>query len=107
MKWVLVLDDERSLDQIPIPEELKKLTIVLAKSYYDAVDLCVYIDYSPEFISFDHDLGSEESGLDFAKWLRGFYDYLEAPPAYQVHSSNPDGAKNIIAFMESWKKSIL
>jgi hypothetical protein len=30
----------------------------------------------------------------------------DAPPAYEVHSANPIGAKNIQSFMDSWKRSI-
>lgn len=60
----------------------------------------------PAFISFDHDLGEDDTTMVF---LRKLVDLVwngdDLPPAYEVHSANPVGAKNIIAFMESWKRS--
>lgn len=61
----------------------------------------------PAFISFDHDLGGDDTTIVF---LRKLVDVVwngnDAPPAYEVHSANPVGSKNIIAFMESWKRSV-
>lgn len=60
----------------------------------------------PAFISFDHDLGGDDTTMVF---LRKLVDFIwngdDDPPAYEVHSANPVGRKNIISFMESWKKS--
>lgn len=61
----------------------------------------------PEFISFDHDLGGDDTTMVF---LRKLVDQVwngdNLPPDYVVHSANPVGAKNIVSFMESWKKSL-
>jgi hypothetical protein len=61
----------------------------------------------PEFISFDHDLGGDDTTMVFLKRLvNEIWDGRTMPPDYTVHSANPIGSKNIVSFMESWKKSI-
>lgn len=61
----------------------------------------------PAFISFDHDLGGEDTTMVF---LRKLVDTVwngdDIPPEYTVHSANPVGSKNIVSFMESWKRSL-
>lgn len=64
----------------------------------------------PEFIDFDHDLGELEPGFEdkamrFLKWLEGAYPYAIDGLDYRIHSANPEGAKNIQAFMDSWRRS--
>ena len=61
----------------------------------------------PRFISFDHDLGGEDTTMIFLKHLvYEHWDGTTLPPDYVVHSANPVGAKNIVSFMESWKRSV-
>lgn len=61
----------------------------------------------PDFISFDHDLGGEDTTMVFLKYLvYEHWDGITTPPDYKVHSANPVGAENIKSFMESWKRSI-
>ena len=61
---------------------------------------------TPSFISFDHDLGETDTSMVF---LHRFYNEIwkegDKIPDYTVHSANPVGSKNIISFMESWKKA--
>ena len=64
------------------------------------------------YISFDHDLGPDETGYDAIKW---FTEYLLKDDRYgpawyipemidiNVHSANPIGAKTIIRYWESFK----
>ena len=60
----------------------------------------------PSFISFDHDLGGEDTSMIFLRRLfNELWNEGDAIPDYRVHSANPVGSKNIIAFMESWKRS--
>ncbi len=49
-------------------------------------------------ISFDHDLGTELTGYDLAKWIeeRAFDKSLKLIPIMRVHSQNVIGAKNIL-----------
>lgn len=60
----------------------------------------------PSFISFDHDLGGDDTTMVF---LRKLVDCVwngdDIPPDFIVHSANPVGSKNIVSFMDSWKRS--
>lgn len=50
----------------------------------------------PDFISFDHDLGEEETGYDCAKWLVEYcLNNDKKLPNFKVHSMNPIGKRNI------------
>ena len=61
----------------------------------------------PAFISFDHDLGGEDTTMLFLRRLvNELWDGKETQPEYRIHSANPVGSENIKSFMESWKKSI-
>lgn len=61
----------------------------------------------PEFISFDHDLGGDDTTMVFLrKLVNSVWNGNDAPPNYYVHSANPVGKLNIISFMDSWKKSL-
>ncbi len=82
----------------------------------------------PSFISFDHDLSKEryeewiaakierrefeysnlkeKTGLDCAKFLVQYCEKNNLSiPDYYVHSHNDNGKKNIISYLESYKKS--
>lgn len=59
----------------------------------------------PDFISFDHDLGLEESGYDCAKWLVEFcMDQKRILPDFSVHSQNPVGKENIESLLCNFRK---
>lgn len=94
MTYKLFIDDERNS-----PDN----TWVVVRSSDQAMD---YIKNNgwPEFISFDHDLGGDDTTIVFLKKLINIWDNNKIPE-YKVHSANPVGTKNIISFMKSWKKS--
>ena len=58
-----------------------------------------------EFISFDHDLGTSDTGLTVAKWIEE-QAYLGKLPKLDwiVHSMNPVGAKSITQTMNKADK---
>lgn len=90
----LYLDDLR-----PIPDGF-----VGVRSYADFV---AYITQKglPNFISFDHDLGLQESGFDCAKWLVNYcLDNGKPTPKFLVHSQNPVGKQNIEALLLNFNK---
>lgn len=59
----------------------------------------------PDFISFDHDLGLEESGFDCAKWLVNYcLNNRKKLPDFTVHSQNPVGKQNIESLLNNFKK---
>lgn len=93
----LFIDDER----IPPSDDY-----VVVRSSQDAIDY-IKINGWPTFISFDHDLGGDDTTMVFLKRLMNeIWDGKTNPPDYQVHSANPIGKLNIQSFMESWKKII-
>ena len=66
-----------------------------AKTYKEAIWAIKIMDdlYGKvDFISFDHDLGGEQSGYDVAKYLVRNQIVVDK---YVVHSANPVGKRNI------------
>ena len=98
MGWNLYLDDLRTP---PADRDW-----VICRSTNEA--LAAISDLGlPGFISFDHDLGDEDTSMVFLRRLvNELWDGGTPPPVYQVHSANPVGVENIISFMESWKRSM-
>lgn len=96
------------LDDIRMPPSND--TYVICRSVEDAVVMIqdYYNGRCPEFISFDHDLGENTwSGYDFAKWLvdkdiRENGNFIPENFSYTVHSQNPVGKVNIMAYLENY-----
>lgn len=91
MTYKLFLDDER----FPPGNESEW---VIVRSYDEAV--VVFEDRGgPTFMSFDHDLGLAETGYDVALYMvnRDLDNpgFITPDFAFEVHSMNPIGAKNI------------
>lgn len=67
---------------------------------------------APQFAMFDHDLGTEQTGLDFAKWLvnrdmNAGGKFFPADFQFQVHSQNVAGAANIQHYIDGYFKQRL
>ena len=102
MTYRLFLDDER----YP-PQDGKAWTV--ARSSDEAIH-AVKMFGMPDFISFDHDLGGEDTSIVFIKWL--IDEVIDSDPAdglaksfpraYYIHSQNPVGVKNIRSLMSSF-----
>jgi len=95
---------------------------------HDEFIKCVEENGVPELVAFDHDLGdehypgpkdskntkdinyekfTEKTGYDSAKWLCHFCELNNVKfPEYYVHSWNKVGAKNIITYIENYKKYV-
>lgn len=93
MGWSLYLDDER-----PCPDGY-----VLARSTQEALALCLDRGL-PERMSLDHDLGDDDTAMRFLRALDELYP--EPPYFWQIHSANPVGAKNLEAFLRSWRATL-
>lgn len=77
---------------------------MLARSYDDAVAMVTVFGF-PQMVSFDHDLGTEKTGLDFAHFLINLDIDTNLMPdgfTYTVHSANPVGRANIEGLLESY-----
>lgn len=116
-KWALWLDDLRN----PYTSEKRSLhpigkTFVWARDVEQAIYF-VKAFGPPDYMALDHDLGLDEentriqnslvykeSGMDFLKWLEEHMDGRRPPDAI-VHSDNPEGKKNMEAFIRSWSRS--
>lgn len=107
MTWNLFIDDERTPEQVTWGNEAfyQRYPWVVVRNIED-MKREVYARGFPEFISFDHDLGSREpSGKDCADWLINYdLDTQNMPNnfAWFVHSKNPIGRENINKVLESY-----
>ena len=61
----------------------------------------------PDFISFDHDLGADDTSMIFLKWLinkdldmNG--NFIPIDFTWNVHSANPVGEANINGYLKSY-----
>lgn len=109
------LDDERN------PEDVKWINLpegewLIVRDYLDFVTKVSGLYESPEFISFDHDLGfghgipdnRAKTGLDCAQWLVFFLLERKWPlPPFAVHSMNPVGKANIENFLSNFKNILV
>ena len=97
--YYLYLDDER------LPKT--KHDWVVVRSYIEAIEYVTAYG-CPVYISFDHDLGTEKSGLDFAKWLvdkdLDFHNWIPLNFEFNVHSANPVGSTNIKHYLDHYLK---
>lgn len=90
MSYYMFIDDER---------HPPKGDWVVVRSVRDAINVITDQGF-PQFISFDHDLGYQKpTGMEFAHWLikedlnHGWMEKVGF--AFDVHSMNPVGARNI------------
>lgn len=100
LKFKLWVDDERDP-----PDD----TWVIARSTQQALELIKMVGGLPHVMSLDHDLGMKPDGkedkiIHLLVELEQLYEKWPVPE-YVVHSQNPVGRANTIAFMEAWKKS--
>ena len=76
---------------------------IIARNSTEAIDI-ITSRGMPQRISFDHDLGGDDTSMVFIRWLT---DYLLDHPtslptdfSYDIHSANPIGAENIRGKMD-------
>jgi hypothetical protein len=95
MTYKMYLDDVR-----PMPADFD----VHCTDYKSAVQYIQQFGL-PIFISYDHDLGTEESGFTLAKFIVNYcIDNNKKVPKYTVHSANPVGAENIRSYMDNFAR---
>lgn len=59
----------------------------------------------PDIVCFDHDLGTEKSGYDCAKYLVNYCQQHNLDiPQYDIQSSNVVGKENIRSLMDNWHR---
>lgn len=98
MSYKLFLDDERE----PVTDDW-----FIARTSTQAIEV-VQTMGMPTFISFDHDLGGDDTAIKFINWMtdEAIDDYLRFPSDfdYDIHSQNPIGAGNIRSKMDQLLK---
>jgi len=97
--WELFLDDVRDAWD---PDH------VVARNVKEAKEL-IEKKGCPEFISFDHDLGENETAMDLINWMieKDLNDHGKFIPqnfGFFVHSANPVGSQNIIGKLSNYLK---
>lgn len=102
----LFLDDERNPEQVFwMPIDMTEYSWRIARSFEEFTTAIG--EEMPSFISFDHDLGPDKDGMDCAKWLVEFcLDNKCDCPTFQVHSKNPEGARDIHGLLSNLTKHL-
>ena len=108
MDTLIWLDDVRNPaniinDNYP-PYSINNCNVVWVKSYKEFVEW-IEVNGLPKIITFDHDLGTEETGYDAVKWLANYcIEHRKMIPECHIHSSNPVGRANIQSIIDSFIK---
>lgn len=68
-----------------------------------SADACVALaNRVVEIVSFDHDLGGDDTAMVAAKWIEQMaHANLNRPLVWRVHSANPVGKKNLTMTLQS------
>lgn len=104
----LWLDDERDPKSKKIQEIFgSKGDEIWVKSYEEAINFLKTGKVNS--ISLDHDLGTEKTGADVARFIEaGAFWNLIPKLEWRIHSQNPVGSKNMLLALkkaeEYWKK---
>ena len=109
--YFLFLDDERIPSDVfwralPVPQEDQEWVIVRSpQAFMDHIQT----HGLPLFVTFDHDLQDqseiEVKGVQCAQWLVDYcLDNNMRLPAFEVHSKNGEGEKNIRSLLENFKQ---
>lgn len=94
------------IDDLRDPPERTRVEFVVARSSEEAIQ---YLKNGliPDYISFDHDLGGEDTAMRVCHYLiERHMDHDGYFPDYVVHSANPIGSENIRGLMESYIRTI-
>ena len=108
MTWNLFIDDERMPTDVTwgSHEFYQQFPWTIARTKQRVMELIAMYGF-PDFVSFDHDLSSNEpTGKDIANWmievdLDGTYR-IPADFQFYVHSRNPVGKQNIEGLFNSY-----
>lgn len=105
MKTYLYIDDVRNpFDDIKIKTmDLSEYDLVWIKSYDEVIQF-LQTEW-PDIIDFDHDLGTEQTGYDIAKYIVNIcLNKNYRLPEFYCHSANPCGKENILSLLQNFKE---
>ncbi len=102
------------IDDLRDPPDNNYEGFIVLRSYEDAIKW-IEENGCPDYISFDHDLGSfhhktEYTGYDIVKWMvemdmNNEGKWIPQDFSYTVHSANPIGAANIVGLLQGYLES--
>ena len=109
MKTLLWLDDYRNpkhwMNEYGFYEE--DLTSVIWVKTYEEFVSHIENNSLPDYVAFDHDLGTVKDGYDCAWWLVNYcMDNDKKLPKYVIQSANNVGTKNIDMLFKNFNKRI-
>jgi len=100
MKKYLYIDDERN------PKTDRDWIIV--RTSKEAIEY-MQKNGCPDYISFDHDLGGDDTAMIVVKWMveedLNTKKFFKPTFEFNVHSANPIGAANIKGYLTAYFKS--
>lgn len=102
MSVKLFIDDDR------LPPDDGQLWYIV-RSSNAAIEYCIRFG-CPNYISFDHDLGGDDTSMIFVKWmietdLDSMGGFIPKDFSYYTHSQNVNGRDNINGLLESYLRS--
>jgi len=107
MKTLLWLDDSRdpfTSDWLIFSPIKRPFQTIWVQNYEDFCDW-LRTNGIPDAVCFDHDLGTETTGYDAAKFLCAQCELLNvAVPLYSMQSANTVGRDNIRSYIENFKR---
>ena len=101
MKKLLWLDDFRNPKEYLTGE----YEVIWVKTYEE---FCSHLENNglPDIVCFDHDLGTEKSGLDCARYLVNYCQkHTLDIPQHDIQTSNVVGKDHIRSLMDTWPRS--
>ena len=114
MTWNLFIDDERNVEDVtwaplPLQEKYHKEDWIVCRNIGEVYDT-IHSKGMPSYISFDHDLGEDETtGFGIVKMIieMDLDEFREIPKDFDfyVHSMNPIGKSNIEGLLHCYIKA--
>ena len=103
MSYSLFIDDDR------FPSDHSVREFHISRTSAEAIQTMKSYG-CPEFISFDHDLGGDDTSMQVVNWMINQdldqitfgMSFIPEDFAFTVHSQNPVGAKNIEELLNSY-----
>lgn len=98
--WCLFLDDERECN-LELPPKNADAPWITARSSAEAINM-VRTWGPPVRMSLDHDLGGDDTAMIFLRWYENelIDGRIHNLPVWDVHSANPVGRDNLVAFLQ-------
>jgi len=83
---------------------------IIVRTSNEAIDWMFANEASPNFISFDHDLGGDDTAMKVVKFMVSADldlggEFIPEDFEFNVHSANPVGAANIEGYLNAYLRT--